>query len=152
MDKPRLPWIELSPQSFQAMTALNTTIARSQLTPVLRELVRTRVSQMNGCAFGFDLHVRDLRDLGECWQRINNVSTWRGVGLYDEQERAALGWAEALTRLGDGCGDQDEAYFALKPYFTDEDIVDLTWLVAATNTWNRVAIGMRIPPSTHPLD
>ena len=81
-----------------AMAAVGATTARSSLGPILMELVKTRVSQINGCAFCVDMHVRDLRRHGETWQRINSLCTWRETALYSPRERAALAWAEEVTR------------------------------------------------------
>ena len=116
------------------------------------ELVQTRVSQINGCAFCLDMHVRDLRKLGETWQRINSLSTWREVGFYSERERTALAWAERLTCLAGGHGDQDAAFEALKGQFSEQEIVELTWAVANINAWNRMAVGMRQPPAGTALE
>lgn len=142
---PRLPWIEMSPKSCQAMAAVGATTARSSLGTVLMELVKTRVSQLNGCAFCVDMHVRDLRQHGESWQRINSLCTWRETGLYSARERAALDWAETLTRLAEGHGHHDACFDALKNQFSDQEIVELSWAVAQINAWNRMAVGMRAP-------
>ncbi len=119
---------------------------------MLIELLQTRVSQINGCAFCLDMHARDLRRLGEGWQRINSLATWRETPFYTPAERAALAWAEALTRLPDGHAGHDEAFEALKAHFGEQEIVELSWAVAASNAWNRMAVGLRQPPSTKPFD
>lgn len=142
---PRLPWIEISPKAYQAMAAVGATTAKSSLGPILMELVKTRVSQLNGCAFCVDMHVRDLRRLGEIWQRINSLCTWRETGLYSARERAAFHWAEVLTRLPDGHDHHDASFDALKDRFSDQEIVELSWAVAQINAWNRMAVGMRAP-------
>ncbi len=142
---PRLPWTEISPKPYQAMAAVGATTAKSSLGAILMELVKTRVSQLNGCAFCVDMHVRDLRKQGESWQRINSLCTWRETGLYSARERAALRWAEALTRLPDGHGDHDAGFDALKDHFSDQEVVELSWTVAQINAWNRMAVGMRAP-------
>jgi AhpD family alkylhydroperoxidase len=142
---PRLPWIDIAPKAYQAMAAVGATTARSSLGPILMELVKTRVSQLNGCAFCVDMHVRDLRRHGETWQRINSLCTWREAGLYSARERAAFDWAEALTRLPDGHHHHDASFDALKGQFSDQEIVELSWAVAQINAWNRMAVGMRAP-------
>jgi len=152
MNQPRLPWTEISAKSYQAMAGVNVSIAKSSLGHSLMELVQTRVSQINGCAFCLDMHARDLRKHGETWQRLNSLSTWRETSFYNERERAALAWAEVLTRLADQHGDQDTAFEALKKQFSDQEIVELSWTIAAINAWNRMAVGMRTPPSTQPLE
>jgi AhpD family alkylhydroperoxidase len=152
MNQPRLPWTEISAKSYQAMAGVNISIAKSTLGHSLMELVQTRVSQINGCAFCLDMHARDLRKHGETWQRLNSLSTWRETGFYNERERAALGWAEVMTRLADQHGDQDTAFEALRTQFSDQEIVELSWTIAAINAWNRMSVGMRTPPSTQPLE
>jgi AhpD family alkylhydroperoxidase len=151
-NEPRLPWTHLAPKAYQAMAAVSATIGVSSLGRPLIELVQTRVSQINGCAFCLDMHVRDLRKQGETWQRINSLPTWRETGLYSERERAALNWAESLTRLADHHGSHDTVFDALKTQFSDQEIVELTWTIAQINTWNRMAVGMRAPVAEKPLE
>ena len=145
MNEPRLPWNRISAKSYQAMAAVSGTLAQSSLGPLLIELVQTRVSQVNGCAYCLDMHARDLRKQGETWQRLNSLSTLREVGLYSQRERAALNWAETMTRLADRHVDREADFDALKLQFGDQEIVELTWTIATINTWNRMAIGMRAP-------
>jgi AhpD family alkylhydroperoxidase len=145
MQQPRLPWTRLAPKAYQAMAAVSATTAASTLGPVLIELVQSRVSQINGCAFCLDMHARTLREHGQSWQRINSLATWREVHFYSERERAALNWAEVMTRLADHHGERDADFAALTPHFTEQEIVELCWTVAQINAWNRMAIGMRQP-------
>lgn len=151
MNEARLPWTQISSKSYQAMAGVNATLAKSTLGPQLVELVQSRVSQLNGCAFCLDMHTRILREAGEGWQRINSLPTWREVGLYSARERAALHWAETMTRLSDHSG-QDAAFEALKLQFSDQEIVELSWTIALINGWNRMAIGMRAPVVEKPID
>jgi len=152
MNEARLPWTQIAPKAYQAMANVGATTANSTLGTVLIELVKTRVSQVNGCAFCVDMHVRDLRKHGESWQRINSLSTWREVGFYTERERAALNWAESLTRLTDGHHGHDAAFEGLDGHLNEQEIVDLSWVTAQINAWNRMAVGMRQPPADKPLD
>ncbi len=145
MKSPRLPWTEIAPKAYQAMAAVGATTAGSSLGTVLIELVKTRVSQLNGCAFCVDMHVRDLRKHGERWQRINSLVTWRETGLYSERERAVLNWAESLTRLVDHHGSRDADFEQLQTQLSDQEIVELCWTVAQINAWNRMAVGMHAP-------
>jgi AhpD family alkylhydroperoxidase len=145
MKTARLSWTEISPKAFQAMVSVGATTAASTLGHQLMELVKTRVSQLNGCAFCVDMHVRDLRKQGESWQRINSLVTWREADLYSERERAALDWAESLTRLVEHHGGRDAEFAALQGQFSDQEIVELTWTIAQINAWNRVCVGMRAP-------
>ncbi|RYX95787.1 MAG: carboxymuconolactone decarboxylase family protein [Comamonadaceae bacterium] len=152
MNEARLPWTRLAGKSYQAMAGVSATLAASTLGMPLIELIQTRVSQINGCAFCLDMHARDLRKQGEAWQRINSLSTWRETGFYNDRERAALNWAETLTSLAGGHGDQDDAFAELQGVFSEQEIVELTWAVASINAWNRMAVGMRQPPSDKPLE
>ena len=145
MNQPRLPWTDIAPKAYQAMAGVSATTAKSSLGPVLMDLVQTRVSQLNGCAFCLDMHARDLRKHGETWQRINSLSTWRETGLYSQRERAALNWAETMTRLVEHHGSRDADFDALKEQFSDQEIVELCWTIAQINAWNRMAIGMQVP-------
>ncbi len=140
---PRLTWYKVAPKAFQAMIAVNGTIESSTLGKVLIDLVFARVSQINGCAYCLDMHVRDLRQQGEDWQRINSLATWREVSFYSERERAALAWAETLTRLADRHDDRDAEFETLKAHFSEVEIVELSIAVAQINAWNRMGVGMR---------
>lgn len=151
MTQARLPWTDISPKAYQAMGSVGATTANSSLGPVLMELVKTRVSQLNGCAFCVDMHVRDLRKHGEQWQRINSLSTWRETGLYSARERAALNWAETLTRLVEHHGSRDADFELLQGQFSDQEIVELCWTVAQINAWNRMAVGMCAPVIERPI-
>lgn len=148
----RLNWFKLVPKSFDAMLAVSGSIESSTLGKVLLDLVFTRVSQINGCAYCLDMHVRDLRRQGEGWQRINSVPAWREVSFFNARERAALGWAESLTRLADSHDDREAEFAALKAQFSDLEIAELTVAIAQINTWNRLNVAMRVPVAAKALD
>lgn len=151
----RLPWITIAPRSYQAMVAVSAASSASSLGPLLMELVQTRVSQLNGCAFCLDMHARELRGQGESWQRINSLPTWRETGLYSPRERAALNWAESLTllaRAGEPPGGRDADFAALRAEFSDAEIVELSWTIAAINAWNRMAVAMQAPVLERAID
>jgi AhpD family alkylhydroperoxidase len=109
------------------------------------ELVKTRVSQLNGCAYCLDMHTRQLRKDGEAWQRIACLPAWRETDLYSQRERAALQWAETMTRMVEYHGSRDADFDALKDQFSDQEIVELCWTIAQINAWNRMAVGMQAP-------
>ncbi|MDQ0588289.1 carboxymuconolactone decarboxylase family protein [Variovorax paradoxus] len=142
---PRLTWAKIAPKAFQAMIGVNGAIESSTLGKVLVDLVFARVSQINGCAHCLDMHVRDLRHQGEDWQRINSLPTWREVNFFSERERAALAWAETLTRLADRHEDRDAEFEALQAHFSELEIVELSIAIAQINAWNRLGVGMRSP-------
>jgi AhpD family alkylhydroperoxidase len=107
----------------------------------LVELVKMRASQINGGAFSLDSHSKDARKAGESEQRRYLLKGWRESPLYTPAERAALAWTEALTLVSKTHA-PDDAYEALRPHFSDKQIVDLTILIGQINLWNRLTIGM----------
>ncbi|CAM2148376.1 Alkylhydroperoxidase [Pararobbsia alpina] len=141
----RLNFAEASPNAIKALLALEEQIGKSSLEKSLRELVRLRASQINGCAFCVDMHANDARNAGETDRRLATVVVWRETPFFTERERAALEWTEAVTLVSYDHV-PDAVWVAVKPHFNDEEIVDLTLLVAAINTWNRFAISFRKTP------
>ena len=140
---PRLNWFKTIPKTFEAVLAVNASIDSSTVGKTVLDLVFARVSQINGCAYCLDKHERDLRQQGEDWQRINSLATWREVSFFNERERAALAWAETLTRLADRHEDRDAEFEALKANFSELEIVELSIAIAQINAWNRMGVGMR---------
>jgi AhpD family alkylhydroperoxidase len=138
----------LAPEGIKAMMALGASFETSGLEPALRKLVMLRASQINGCAYCIHMHATDLRRSGESEMRLYMLSAWRESTLYTSRERAALRWTEALTLLAE-TGAPDADYEALKAEFTDADQVQLTLLIGAINTWNRLQVGFR---ATHPVE
>jgi AhpD family alkylhydroperoxidase len=108
--------------------------------PRVAELVKIRASQINGCANCINIHTYMARDSGETEQRINLVAAWRDAPCYNDRERAALGWTEALTRMSEEHR-HVSAYEALKAHFTEEEQVALTLTIVVINGWNRIAVG-----------
>ncbi len=143
---PRLSYRRVAPEVYQKQSEL-TTAAATGLDLILVELVKTRVSQINGCAFCINMHTKVLRDAGETEQRIYLLDAWRETPLYTEQERAALAWAEAVTRLTNG-EVADELYDQARAQFSDEELVHLTYVTTTINAWNRLAISFRSPVRT----
>jgi AhpD family alkylhydroperoxidase len=132
----------------RAMLGLQREVETSGLEHTTLELMKIRVSQINGCAYCLDMHTKDARALGETEQRIYALNAWRETGFYTPRERAALEWAESLTRIS---VDQvpDAVYESVKPHFTEAEIVALTFAVVAINGWNRLAISLRAPVGTY---
>ncbi len=131
-------------KSLQPLFALSKQLRAGTLEPRLRELVQMRVSQINGCAYCMDMHGKDARAAGETEQRLYVLPAWREAPFYSERERAALAWAEALTRLT--ARDQsvpDELYEQARAQFDEKELVDLTLVVTLINTWNRINIAAR---------
>ncbi|MEU4316271.1 carboxymuconolactone decarboxylase family protein [Nocardia sp. NPDC024068] len=113
-------------------------VADSGLPAATHELVKIRVSQINGCSFCVDMHTKDAAHAGETPTRINLVAAWREATVFTEPERAALELAEAATRLADGGGVNDETWQRVRKHYDDEQIGGLTAAIAAINTWNRL--------------
>jgi AhpD family alkylhydroperoxidase len=145
--EPRLNYMKLTPEPLKAMYGLETYLRGCGLEHSLLELVKTRVSQINGCAFCLDMHTQDARAAGETEQRLYALSAWRETPFFTARERAALAWAEALTTL-DGHV-PDSVYEEVRPHFTEKELGDLTWAVVAINGWNRLAISFRTVPGTY---
>jgi AhpD family alkylhydroperoxidase len=99
--KPRIEYTKVARGGFEAMRVLEHYIRQSGLEQPLLELVRLRASQINGCAFCIDMHTKDARAAGESEQRLYALSAWRETPFYTERERAALAWAEAVTRVAE---------------------------------------------------
>lgn len=105
----------------------------------LRAVVELRVSQINGCAYCVDLHTTEARRAGETTQRLDCLTVWREVTFFDDAEKAALEWAEAITTVATN-GAPEHLYNALAEHFSEEEVVDLTLIIAQMNAWNRLAI------------
>lgn len=134
--------------AIRAMTELKKYLLSTNLEPVLLDLVMIRASQLNGCAFCIDEHTSKARSRGEREERLYMLSVWREASLYTNTERAALAWTEAITDIQDGHA-PDEAYEAVRPHFSGEDLADLTLAIAAINAANRLAIGFRMVPGSY---
>ena len=144
---PRLDYFAAAPRLMQAMLNLEKAVASSGLDHGLIHLLKTRASQINGCAFCIDMHTRDARKAGEREARLYLLDAWREAPHYTPRERAALAWTEALTLVASTRA-PDADYDGLKPHFTEEEIVKLSLLIATINAWNRLAIGFRAVPAS----
>ncbi|GAB2807782.1 carboxymuconolactone decarboxylase family protein [Dyella kyungheensis] len=114
----------------------------------LVELVLMRVSQINGCAYCMDMHSKDARAAGETEQRLYVLAGWREASFYSERERAALDWAEAVTRLGEH-GVSDDVYDRARAAFSEEELLNLTLVIGMINTWNRVNVAFQTPAGSY---
>jgi AhpD family alkylhydroperoxidase len=141
--QPRASYQKAAPDVIQGMLALSTVVQKSGVAPGLIDLVNYRVSQINECAFCLDMHSKDLRARGETEQRIYMLSAWREVpNLYNARERAALAWAEAVTRLTNQ-EVPDEVYNHAREEFSETELAQLTLSVVVINGWNRLNIAFR---------
>jgi AhpD family alkylhydroperoxidase len=145
---PRLNMFKAAPEAIKAVTALENYVQASGLERRFIHLIKLRASQINGCAFCVDMHVKESRHDGLSEQWINMMCVWWESPVYDDKERALLGWVDAVTRIAD-TGIPDSAFDALKAHFSEEEIVNITVALGAINTWNRLAVGFR---NQHPVD
>lgn len=143
----RLNPYKASPDSMQALMALEKQVQASGLEKSLVELVKTRASQINGCAYCLHMHTRDARAEGETEERLYLLDAWHESTLYSERERAALGWTEAVTLVSQ-THVPDDVFEAARKQFSEEELVKLTLLIVTINGWNRIAISFR---SQHPV-
>ncbi len=146
--KPRIELQKVSPQAYEAMRGVETYVRQSGLEPALLELVRLRASEINGCAYCVDMHTKDARAAGETEQRLYATPVWREAPFFNERERAALDWTEALTEISRNPV-SDEVYQAVREHFSEKELVDLTMAIVAINGWNRLAISFRTVPGTY---
>jgi AhpD family alkylhydroperoxidase len=137
-----------APGAYEAMLGLERYLKDCGLPERLMHLVKLRASQLNGCSFCIDMHARDARLAGESERRVHSVAGWEESPFFSEREKAALSWAEVVTRVGDTHA-PDADWERLRKHFSEKEAADLTWLVAAINAWNRVAIAFRAPPPDH---
>ena len=143
----RLDWRQAAPEALAALRTLHDYAENSGLDHRLLELIKTRASQINGCAYCIHMHTADARKRGESEERLYLLSAWRESPLYDARERAALAWTEALTLIADGHA-PDDVYDEVRRHFTDQEVVNLTVAIGMINVWNRLAIGFR---AVHPV-
>lgn len=146
--KERLNYATVSPGALKAMLELEKYVAASGLERPLYELVKTRASQINGCAYCLDMHTKDARIAGETEQRLYALSAWRETPFYTDRERAALEWTEALTVISEN-DVPGSLYDEVRKYFTEKEMVDLSIAIVAINSWNRLAIGFRTVPGSY---
>jgi AhpD family alkylhydroperoxidase len=128
------------------MYGLQAAVNTSGLEPTLQELIKLRVSQINGCAFCIDMHFRDAKAKGEKEERLYLLDAWREAPVYTDRERAALAWAEAVTLVSQ-THVPDDVFRQARELFDETERVNLTLAVVAINGWNRFAIGFRVPPT-----
>lgn len=151
--KPRLDYWKVAPGGFKAIMSLEAYLKECGLDHALLHMIKLRASQINGCAYCIDMHWKDARAAGESEQRLYGLDAWREASYYTDRERAAFEWTEALTNITDDHV-PDAVFEAVRPHFSEKELADLTWAIAAINAWNRVAISFRseagrYKPATH---
>jgi AhpD family alkylhydroperoxidase len=144
----RLNLYSVAPDAVKPLMDLEERFKAGPLGETLIELVKTRASQINGCAYCLHMHTHDALEAGERPERLYLLDAWQESNMYTPRERAALAWTEALTRVADTHA-PDADYEGLGAHFTPQEIVELSLLIATINSWNRLAIGFRMH---HPRD
>jgi len=143
-----MDYMKTAPDGYKAMSALESYVRQSDLEHSLLELVKTRASQINGCAFCLDMHTKDARAAGETEQRLYTLSAWRETPFFSDRERAALAWTEAVTRVAD-THIPDDVFERVRQQFTEKELADLTLAIVTINGWNRLAIAFRKVPGSY---
>ena len=142
MSDVRLKYGQLAPEGLAKLRELEHYLNNGAgIEASLRELLRLRVSQLNGCEFCVQFHTAEVTKLNETAERIAGVEEWRSSDLYTKRERAALAWAEAVTNIQDG-HTPDVLYDAVRAEFTDVETVNLTLVITTINAWNRISIAL----------
>ena len=145
MTRQRLDYHGHAPEAARALAGVTRATVQAGLDPVLVHLTSLRASQINGCAYCVDLHYRDALSAGVDPRTLNAVAAWRDAPFFDARQRAALSWAEAVTRLGPD-GVPDPVWDMLRACFDEAEAARLTFAVAAINAWNRISVSMRKGP------
>jgi len=136
---------EIAPEFATGMAAITHALKKSTIEPELREFIKIRASQLNGCAFCVQYHLNDARKLNIPAAKLDLLAAWRDAGIFSPRECAALDWTERVTLIAQHHID-DEAYEVLKTQFTEREIGILTVAVSQINAWNRVAAPLRFTP------
>ena len=142
--QPRLDYARLSAELFKKYLDFSMAFKMDETLAILMDI---RASQLNGCAFCLDMHIKQAKIHGERELRLHHVAIWRESPLFEPKERAALAWTEALTRIAPE-GISDAAYAEAREQFTEGELSDLTWRVAAINGWNRLNVAFRNVPGS----
>lgn len=145
----RLSYSQQSPELFKKLIELGSAIDGSgHLERSLSYLVDIRASQLNGCAFCLDMHVKQAKLNGERELRLHHVAIWQESPLFSPKERAAMAWTEALTRIAP-TGVADELYAGMLEHFSEKELSTLTFRVMAINAWNRANVAFRTAPGLY---
>ncbi len=141
--QPRLEHVKVSPGAYRAMMGLETYVRQCGLEESLLHMIKLRASQINGCAFCIDMHWKDARAAGESEERLYSLDAWRESPLYDERERAALEYADAMTVTGRDV--TDELFARLRQFYDDDALVELTMIIAWENSSSKFNRALRVP-------
>ncbi|QQP95211.1 carboxymuconolactone decarboxylase family protein [Lysobacter enzymogenes] len=141
----RLDYQQQAPERFKKFVEFSLSIKKSTIETSIVDLINIRASQLNGCAFCLDMHVKEATIRGERALRLHHLASWRESPLFAARERAALAWTEVLTQLP-ALGVPDELYERVRTQFSEQEIIDLTYAVMTINAWNRINVAFRPVP------
>lgn len=144
---PRVNYIQQSPDLFKKLMEFSKLIDNGAITEKIRNLVSIRASQLNGCAFCLDMHVKQAKLHGEHDLRVHHLATWQESNLFLPKERAALVWTDVLTKLPEH-GVTDDVYNQVRTQLSEKEISDLTFTVMAINAWNRANVAFKTVPGS----
>ena len=137
----RVPYYEIAPEGMKIMMDMEKYTKTTAIERKLRELIKIRVSQINGCAYCLNMHTADARKMGEAEQRIYCVSAWQECEFYTKAEKVALELAEHVTLIPTKRV-PDELYQQVREYYDEKQYVDLILIINQINNWNRISITM----------
>jgi len=141
--KPRIVIPTVAPEAYEALVNLEKYNATTSVTPIQKELIKIRASQINGCAFCLNMHTADARKYGETEKRIYLISAWREADVFTEEEKAILALTEQITMITNHVS--DDVYQNAARLFDDKYLAEIIMIIITINSWNRLAIatGMR---------
>jgi len=143
----RLDYYGLSPDFAKRYQDFSRSLGGSAVVKELIDLIDIRASQINGCAFCVDMHVKEAKIHGERELRVHHIAVWRESPLFTPRERAALEWTEAVTSLPPH-GIPDSIYESVRKEFSEQELADLTFQIVAINGWNRLSVAFRAVPGS----
>ena len=144
--KLRIDYNQHSPELVNSLFELSQKSAHGSLSSTLLDLVHIRASQLNGCAFCLDMHVKEARIRGERELRLYHIPIWRESPLFTDKERAAMEWTEAVTRLSEGI--PDGVYEKVREHLSEKEMSELTFAIAIINVWNRLNVSSQTTPGS----
>ncbi|MCQ9618005.1 carboxymuconolactone decarboxylase family protein [Paenalcaligenes niemegkensis] len=143
----RLNYYSLAPAFGKKLQEFSVALESSEVNKEMEHLIDIRASQLNGCAFCLDMHVKQAKISGERELRIHHIAVWRESTLFSTRERAVLEWTEAVTQLPPH-GISDEIYTAVRNELSEKELTDLTFRIVAINSWNRLSVAFRNVPGS----
>ncbi|WP_088043116.1 carboxymuconolactone decarboxylase family protein [Bacillus sp. EAC] len=137
----RVDYSNKAPEAIKIMMEMEKYTKTTNIDPKIRELIKIRASQINGCAYCLNMHTSEARKMGETEQRLYCISAWNDCTFYTDAEKAALELTESVTLIPNK-GVSDELFNRIRKHFSEKEYVDLVILINQINSWNRISIAM----------